>query len=169
MKRKTIQITIEAEFVEFEYLCDKLIVDGKEYNSKGELLTISEAIDLINLGQMISKLPDKIRLINEKHFSQHHLPPKKSISNDYYYLMIDENSGFYKLGKSKDPEYRERTLQSEKPSITLLHKWKHDFYTERYLHSCYKSKRVRGEWFKLNNEDVSFIISIKCTGGLKCQ
>ena len=31
---------------------------------------------------------------------------------------------------------------------------------EGYLHSYFSNKRIRGEWFKLNNEDIKFIEKI---------
>lgn len=34
--------------------------------------------------------------------------------------MKDENTGFTKIGKSIHPKKRERTLQSEKPTISLF-------------------------------------------------
>ena len=50
----------------------------------------------------------------------------KSISNDsescYTYLMRDESTGYYKIGMSKNPTYRERTLQCESPHILTLDK-----------------------------------------------
>lgn len=34
--------------------------------------------------------------------------------------MKDCNTGFYKIGKSINPKLRERTLQSEKPTIKII-------------------------------------------------
>jgi len=71
------------------------------------------------------------------------------------YLMKDENTGLYKIGKSIKPKYRERTLQSEKPSIKMV--WNIAKDIESYLHDLYKEVRVRGEWFSLNNIQVKYI------------
>lgn len=77
----------------------------------------------------------------------------------YTYLMKDEKTGYYKIGMSKKPEYRERTLQSEKPTITLLAS--RGYYSreearsqEKNLHQKYGYARVRGEWFCLSYDDV---------------
>ena len=40
--------------------------------------------------------------------------------------MCDKNTGFYKIGKSAKPKFRERTLQSEKPTIELVMVFKAD-------------------------------------------
>lgn len=81
----------------------------------------------------------------------------------YVYLMKDLSNGYNKIGISNKPEYREKTLQSEKPSIELLACKK--FPTrkiaeaiESALHTAYSQQRVRGEWFNLNEEDVAAII-----------
>lgn len=81
----------------------------------------------------------------------------------YVYLMRDTTNGYHKIGISNKPEYREKTLQSEKPSIEMLACKK--FPTrkiaeaiEAALHNAYSLQRVRGEWFNLNDEDVAAII-----------
>ena len=81
----------------------------------------------------------------------------------YVYLMKDTSNGYYKIGISNTPEYRERTLQSEKPSIEMIACKK--FPTrkiaesiESALHTSYSQQRLRGEWFNLNDADVAAII-----------
>lgn len=81
----------------------------------------------------------------------------------YVYLMRDNTNSYHKIGISNKPEYREKTLQSEKPSIEMLACKK--FPTrkiaeaiESALHTAYSQQRVRGEWFNLNDEDVAAII-----------
>lgn len=73
------------------------------------------------------------------------------------YLMKDENTGFTKIGKSIHPSKRERTLQSEKPTISLFKVC--DKLVERELHNYYSNKNIRGEWYNLSNEDIEYIIS----------
>ena len=81
----------------------------------------------------------------------------------YVYLMRDNTNGYHKIGISNKPEYREKTLQSEKPSIEMLACKK--FPTrkiaeaiESALHTAYSQQRVRGEWFNLDDVDVAVII-----------
>lgn len=84
----------------------------------------------------------------------------------YTYLMRDESTGYYKIGMSKDPTYRERTLQCEKPTISLL--WSRQFSSraeareqEKNLHQRYAHKNKRGEWFRLSEQDVKDIKNLK--------
>lgn len=81
----------------------------------------------------------------------------------HVYLMIDISNNFHKIGISNSPKYREFTLQSEKPTIELLaskkfinRKIAKSF--ESALHSAYINKRMRGEWFQLNEMEISEII-----------
>jgi len=79
--------------------------------------------------------------------------------NCFVYLMKDHINGAYKIGISNSPEYREKTLQSEKPSIELIEskqfqKRKIAETFERLLHEYFKNKRIRGEWFQLDNADI---------------
>lgn len=73
------------------------------------------------------------------------------------YLMLDEKNGAYKIGRSNSPEVRESTLQSEKPFIKLIDSWKGEFSDETELHRKFKEKRIRGEWFDLDEDDVIYI------------
>lgn len=77
----------------------------------------------------------------------------------YVYLMIDLKNNYHKIGISNNPEYREKTLQSEKPTIEMLcskrfpnRKIASSF--EQALHQVYATKRIRGEWFDLSKNDI---------------
>lgn len=83
----------------------------------------------------------------------------KSTESCYVYLMHDESNGYYKIGISNHPKYREHTLQSEKPTIALVQAKQFPIRPiaeafEAALHKTYESKRLRGEWFKLDSDDV---------------
>lgn len=79
------------------------------------------------------------------------------------YLMHDLANDYYKIGISNNPGYRERTLQSEKPTIELV--IAKEFPVRRIaeafeaaLHKTYEAKRLRGEWFRLDSKDVENLI-----------
>jgi hypothetical protein len=81
----------------------------------------------------------------------------ESLSNGFtkVYVMIDKNTGYYKIGRSNNPIHREKTLQSEKPSIELLHQFYARIKDEKELHNLFSTKRIRGEWFDLSGSDIS--------------
>jgi hypothetical protein len=70
------------------------------------------------------------------------------------YLMIDKNTGYYKIGRSKNPKFRESTLQSEKPTIEMIFNIEGKVNDEKVLHDMFSPKRIRGEWFDLNGSDI---------------
>ena len=93
------------------------------------------------------------------------LPIQKEVKESeecYVYLMFDTKTLCYKIGISNLPEWREKTLQSQKPSIKLIVAKKFvnrriaaNF--EKALHDSYSHKRQRGEWFRLDQEDIDEI------------
>jgi hypothetical protein len=77
--------------------------------------------------------------------------------------MIDTTNSFHKLGISNKPQYREKTLQADKPTIELL--CSKEFPNrkiaesiEKSLHMTFDNKRIRGEWFELDEKEVEDII-----------
>lgn len=80
----------------------------------------------------------------------------RSISSQQTYLMVDETCGAIKIGKSSDPQFRERTLAAQIPRIKLISLCPKD--VERELHIKFKSQRMRGEWFNLSTKEVAQII-----------
>lgn len=127
---------------------DNLIDIQREY-----LERLKDVEDLISLGKKERNRQKELEICLPEDDADDQDCPIVSIQQTY--LMNDENTGFYKIGKSKNPKYRESTLQSEKPTINLIHVIKQDI--ERELHNKFSDKRIRGEWFRLNDEDVSLI------------
>jgi hypothetical protein len=87
----------------------------------------------------------------------------KVIEACYVYLMLDTSNGYYKIGISNNPVYREKTLQSEKPTIEVVISKKFPIRKiaesfEKSLHITYAEKRIRGEWFILDEIDVTHIV-----------
>lgn len=74
----------------------------------------------------------------------------------FTYLMIDENTHYVKIGRSFNPKNRERTLQSEKPTIRIIYICKDNIETE--LHKKFADVRIRGEWFNLTEEQIQTIV-----------
>ena len=71
------------------------------------------------------------------------------------YIIKDQALGLYKIGKSKNPKSREKTLQAEKPTLKIIKIFKTD--CENLLHKQYKDYNVRGEWFELSKTQLKYI------------
>jgi hypothetical protein len=68
------------------------------------------------------------------------------------YVMYDRISDCYKIGRSRCIEHREKTLAAQKPNIkTILYS---DSAKEYEMHQIFRAKKIRGEWFRLNADDV---------------
>jgi hypothetical protein len=76
----------------------------------------------------------------------------------YIYLLKDGD--YYKIGKAKRPKDRLKTYRTENPretQIILCEKVSDYTQTEKELLSLFKSKNHKGEWFKLDSEDIDKI------------
>ena len=71
------------------------------------------------------------------------------------YLMFDDGSGLYKIGKAFDIEKRLKYIKGMCPMIMLVCVCERN--VESQLHKAYKAKRKTGEWLKLDNSDVKYI------------
>jgi hypothetical protein len=91
----------------------------------------------------------------------------KSRFDTFVYIMEDLRNGTFKIGRSQTPEKRERTLQSEVPEIILRFSIPADQTHEQKLHEHFAAKRLRGEWFALDANDLLWITSfLKANGDL---
>lgn len=73
------------------------------------------------------------------------------------YIYIMKCSSFYKIGYSKNPENRLKTVRTHNPlDVKIIATLKTDNYIEleRELHDLFYNKRARGEWFELKEDDL---------------
>lgn len=97
---------------------------------------------------------DKVKYYREYFNNTYQLKLNITERKEYVYLMINTETSLIKIGFSINPSYREKTLHSQEPTIHLIACWQSSRKTEKELHLKYKSKRVRGEWFRLNMSDL---------------
>lgn len=107
-----------------------------------------------NLNEVYLQSDIRIFITNLKEVNESKSTKKLQNNFTKVYVMIDKNTGFYKIGRSIDPIKRERTLQSEKPTIEMLFNHDARVKDEKELHNMFSDKRVRGEWFDLNGSDL---------------
>jgi hypothetical protein len=92
-----------------------------------------------------------------REFFNNNFKIEKKENSEYVYLMVNSYTGYIKIGTSKNPRYREKTLHSQEPTISLIAQWRCDKKVEKELHEKFKNKRVRGEWFRLQLSDLKEI------------
>lgn len=83
-----------------------------------------------------------------------------------YVYLIREPGGLYKIGHSTNPKKRLSSLRGQTPyalQLELVHtiRCNNRYEAESQLHKRYADKRVRGEWFRLDPDDVQAIRKIK--------
>lgn len=79
---------------------------------------------------------------------------RRRLTRTFVYAMRNERNGYIKIGRSDNPKFREKTLQSEEPEVTLLFAYFVEPDRERELHEVFAGQRVRGEWFDLSEDDL---------------
>lgn len=85
--------------------------------------------------------------------------PRRQVRAGYIYV-IQSQSGEYKIGLSETPKKRISKLEVKLPfDIEVIHLIQTDdmHRLESSLHMTFEAKRVRGEWFALDSEDVDYI------------
>ncbi|RJQ26487.1 hypothetical protein C4577_03185 [Candidatus Parcubacteria bacterium] len=105
---------------------------------------------------------DVVNICNSilKKYKNHSETSENDVASGFVYL--GKQHGRYKIGKSKDANRRREdiTLLGPEP-FKLIHEIETDDMNgvEKYWHERFKSKWVRGEWFKLNSSDIK---AFKC-------
>jgi hypothetical protein len=85
----------------------------------------------------------------------------------FVYFMRHGRTGLIKIGYSSKPAAREKTLQAEDPGLELVFSMSGSRETERRLHLKFHSKRVRGEWFSLDSDDLENAVGVLVSEELK--
>lgn len=117
----------------------------------------------VSLPNVISKLY-KLGYIDITHDSKKRIiiytydAPHRGADSGYIYIMRDTSHSYLKIGFSKDPKYRESTLQGEKPTIELIGKYKGTMSQEQTCHRILAKHRVRGEWFNITVDQAEATI-----------
>lgn len=99
---------------------------------------------------------------------------KGNMKSGYLYLIEQEQTGFFKIGVSINPEKRLNQLKTSSPTVLkLITKiYTNDMYTlEKLFHKLFLRKnstlsegnkwRNNREWFFLNSNDINYIKSFK--------
>lgn len=114
---------------------------------------VKERLDFLEQNETERKAAAELELLRRSKF------------NCFIYVMEDLRNRVFKIGRSKTPGKRERTLQSEVPQVVLRFSIPGEEEDEKRLHDRFESKRVRGEWFALTNDDLLMIIEHLKTNG----
>jgi hypothetical protein len=89
----------------------------------------------------------------------------KEMKPCFTYLMFNKKNGLCKIGISENPNYREKTLQSEEPEIETIGKKRFSNRMnagklEKELHKKFEDLNVRGEWFQLSEIEIEYVLNV---------
>ncbi len=79
------------------------------------------------------------------------------------YVYIFEGHGLYKIGKAIDVKSRLQNYRTHSPvPIQSIHVFEATpaGEAESVLHNRFHAKRMHGEWFALNADDIALILAI---------
>lgn len=87
-----------------------------------------------------------------------------------YVYLVKRGDGLYKIGKSLDVDTRIQSLRRKHGPVELIHFIECENYdqAEVTLHTRYRSKWVKAEWFALTPDDVTEIKAIARMDGATC-
>ena len=137
--------------------------------NKGWMLTPEQTKLLIKGLEEYAKHGEEITKFNsahkneiEEYYKEYQMPIKrqnyvmkeaKTVEGNVYIVRMDK---YYKIGKTLDMTCRmgEYTLLPIEPEIVFCKRVDDYTKSEKTLHEQYANKRVRGEWFKLDEEDI---------------
>lgn len=126
--------------------------------------------ELYRLGLSVIKHPEflephNVQVIQDKLAPQNRKAKDTSTSKSPGYVyLIQSSDGYWKIGRTIDPDDRMRTFNVKLPFGV---EYKHlipcdDYYAaEKLLHDRYDHRRVNGEWFSLTESDVREIYQIE--------
>jgi hypothetical protein len=75
------------------------------------------------------------------------------------YVIFDSVTGLFKIGKTKNMRKRFSTLSTSNLNLHIVLQLQH--VSEDLLHTLFKDKRVKKEWFRLNLQDIEDIKEIE--------
>ena len=118
------------------------------------------------LGSLI-KTASRMRMKEKVHHPKVHHPHESNpyVSRTmkrggYVYLVQLGDQNMYKIGLTIDPQKRIKAIGTKLPwglNLIVLIKAEDRFFLETQLHNKFHHKRVSGEWFALDPEDVEYI------------
>lgn len=141
--------------------------DGYYLTDGNGLMLYSD--ELLDIGKNLIKFA---KLHNNQEIERYNNKRKKEFYNQIIswvktpkekpkgYIYIMECGGKYKIGLSKDVERRKKELDKRPFAVNIVYKSPliEDIYEiEKELHYRFENKKINGEWFNIDNNDIEFI------------
>lgn len=81
--------------------------------------------------------------------------------DEYTYIVQEGKNNTYKIGKANNPAERIKGLQiGSSEELSLIAFCIGGYTLETFLHRKFETKKKRGEWYNLTQEDLNFILEL---------
>jgi len=150
-------------FIEHYLKCWNATEAARQAGYKGNNVTLA-SVGCENLTKPAVKEHLEKRFV-ELQVNRDDIPKKRKQRKSSIVYLVRAENGLVKIGKTVDIVSRFASLNSGSPlALRLITICRTPFAgdLEKHLHTSYKHKRVRGEWFSLSEEDI---ISIRKNHG----
>lgn len=145
-------IFIDSGFGILTFINDNMVRQVDLYIMLQSLSVIyKEAIDIISI--LFGENASLLTVCNKPAPVTH---DKNSSGDINIYIIKDSSSGLFKIGKSRNPIERLKTLSIGNPNLSIIGVCNKN--VELLIHKEYDSVRVDGEWFRMDNNDICHII-----------
>lgn len=125
-----------------------------------------KAIDTIDFDDIKNRNKFFLKRRNEQLFNNdNNIKVKVSKKNKGIIYFITDDSEYVKIGLTTNLKTRLISFQSTNPSVKIIHTLESNDIdrTEKLFHNYFDKKRFTGEWFKLDKNDIKYILSGKYT------
>ena len=114
--------------------------------------------------ELIEPIYQKMYGMGRPYYGNAYIPIIKRKNDNGYVYLFSMDSNKYKIGISTNPAKRIKSINAANPEhVELIHTIPTDNMEqlELMLHEHFKDKRLNGEWFGLDDNDVATIVNIK--------
>lgn len=152
--------------------CHSIIEEEADRHQKQPIISVLQdgiLEELLNFGDFARQNPFKnlssqaeqfLFEVAAEHVARFKWRRIKGKDKSGYVYLLQSSTGVYKIGRTGDPDKRIRTFGVKLPfevEYTCVIKTPHMFELEKLLHRAFHHKRINGEWFKLDAQDVGLI------------
>lgn len=98
--------------------------------------------------------------------------PERQTDRSGYVYVLHSYDNLFKIGRARHPDNRLRTFSVKLPfpvEYICLIKCRDMYKLEKDLHHSYAHKRVNGEWFRLDDEDIQALKKLEEDNKLKTK
>jgi len=133
------------------------MTDEEEYQDEQDVLqkTTNGFVGCRFCDAVFFRFSEVLAHVIEQHPNKKEELPVSRWFGQSIYLIRMEGSDLCKIGVSQNPKHRLNQLNVPGLYLDMVYQVPHAYEIEKSLHYCYSSKRTKGEWFHLSDEDIA--------------